>query len=248
MKESPNQSISRGIQILRAAASSPDGLSVQEMAELLQVSRPTAHNLATTLHHEQFLSKHSKPVRYSIGPEPARIAAEAQCHQRQQKAKALMLQFAKDYPETGWVFTEAGADEMRILLRLDFKRPTIVERVDREVSHPYDAATALIFHAFADEPRAEALRRRFPFPEFGRSVFETRENFQDALKEIRKNGYVTKPWFSRRELGAVAVPIFNRDHTLTGAIGAFFPIERFDENSGPVLKTLLKSAIQLGKI
>ncbi|WFB35373.1 helix-turn-helix domain-containing protein [Kiritimatiellota bacterium B12222] len=246
MKDSPNQSIARAIQILHAVAASPEGLTAQEMAELLQVSRPTAHNIATSLLNESFLIKHNKPVRYTIGPAPGRIAKGAQLQQRQLQAKELMQIHSRQHPGTGWVYAEAGDDDMRVIWRMDFKRPEVIDRVDREISHPYDAATALLFHAFADETKTEALRRRYPFPEFGLSIWKSREDFQQYLKKIRNEGYVNKPWSTHRELGAIAVPIFNQHHVLIGSIGAFFPINKFAKFSEDLLATVQASALTLG--
>jgi len=247
MQSSRIQSLTRGIEILRQVASSEDGLTLREISELLGVSRPTAHNLATTLVAEDFLLKLEKPVRFRLGPGPERIVESAGRHHTQTAAHDLLRELERRFPGTGWVYAEAEPDHIRIIWRLDFRRPEVIERADREVLHPYDTATALIFHAYADTPRAEAMRRRFPFPEFGRPVWGSRRRFDAFLERIREAGCVAESWSEGREVDAVSAPVFDRHHRLRGSLGAFYPVERAAELRERVLSAVREGARKLGE-
>ncbi len=217
------QSLVRGLRALQEIARSEDGLTAMEIAAALDLSRPTAHNLATTLLSERFLTKRTKPTRYTLGPAVGELMRAAAGNRRRSLARARIQELAAQEPGVGLIYAEAGADEMRLVWRADFNRPGVIEMPDREVNHPYDTAAALIFHAFAAAPRAEALRRRYRFEEFGRPTWGDRQNFQAFLEQIRSDGGVFRPWTYRRELQAVAAPVFDRGDTLVGALGAFWP-------------------------
>ena len=247
MKDTPIQSIYRAVEILRMSASSEEGVTVSEIAEMLGVSRPPAHNLASSLHMEGFLKKLEKPVRYRLGSAPGQLALEAQDTLRRSASRNSVVKLTRRFPGTGWVYAEAEQDDMRIIWRIDFKRPDVVERVDREVSHPYDTATALVFHAFADEPRAEAMRRRFPFAEFGRGIWERRKDFDQFLRSVRDSGAVTAPWSVDRELGAVAAPVFDRGNRLTGSVGAFYPLSSAVSDTSELMDALRDTAKRLSE-
>lgn len=194
-----------------------------EIGEALGVSRPTAHNLATTLTSERYLVKLEKPTRYQLGPAVADLLDASAQGKRRGRARELIEDLRDKHTGMGFVYAEALADEMRIIWRVDYKRSEVIERVDREVSHPYDTATALLFHAVADEHRAVELRRRFTFEDFGRGIWGDRQRFNDYLEQVRKDGLVLGPWRDSRELVGLAVPVFGAGHGLVGSVGAFWP-------------------------
>jgi len=61
------QSVSRGIRILFAIASSEDGLTVKEVAAKFELSTPTAYHLINTLVYEGIVVKDERR-RYLLGP------------------------------------------------------------------------------------------------------------------------------------------------------------------------------------
>jgi DNA-binding IclR family transcriptional regulator len=238
------QSLVRGLRVLQEVARSEDGLTAKEISDALNLSRPTAHNLATTLLSERFLMKHEKPTRYALGSAAGELLHTAAENRRRSLARKLILDLVARDSGAGYIYAEAGNDEMRLVWRVDFTRPGVIEMPDREVNHPYDTAAALIFHAFAAAPQAEALRRRYRFEDFGRSIWDTRRDFDAFLDEVRQEGGVYRPWASQRELRAAAAPIFDRrGTTLVGTLGAFWP-KGFDKVRSKALMTTVRQGAE----
>jgi DNA-binding IclR family transcriptional regulator len=234
------QSLVRGLRVLQEVARSEDGLTAKEIGESLNLSRPTAHNLATTLLSERFLMKCAKPTRYALGPAAGELLHTAAENHRRSLARRLIVELVAQDSGAGYIYAEAGDDEMRLVWRVDFTHPGVIEMPDREVNHPYDTAAALIFHAFAAAPRAEALRRRYRFEDFGRSIWNKRRDFDAFLNEIREEGGVFRPWASQRELRAAAAPVFDRSGTtLVGTLGAFWP-QGLDKARGNALMAAIR--------
>jgi DNA-binding IclR family transcriptional regulator len=169
------------------------------------------------------LMKREKPTRYLLGPAAGELLRTAGESRRRSLARDMIVDLIAREPGAGLIYAEAGNDEMRLIWRVDFHRPGVIEMPDREVNHPYDTGAALIFHAFAAAPRAEALRRRYRFEEFGRPIWGERRQFDAFLKQVRDEGGVFRPWSGNRELQAVAAPVFDRGGSLAGTIGAFWP-------------------------
>src|SRR5919107_266739 len=73
---SPNgvQVIARAAQILRALDGEPDGLSLSQLSERLDLPRSTVHRVVTALAAEGLLAAASPNGRVRLGPELARLA------------------------------------------------------------------------------------------------------------------------------------------------------------------------------
>ncbi|MFL5841963.1 MAG: IclR family transcriptional regulator [Thermoleophilaceae bacterium] len=87
MTTSPNggiQVISRAAQILRALDGSPDGLSLSQLAERVDLPRSTVHRLTTALATEGLVAAASPTGRIRLGPELTRLAIGARREIRQE--------------------------------------------------------------------------------------------------------------------------------------------------------------------
>ena len=65
------QSVDRAARILRALASGPRRLGVSELADRLQITRPTVHGLLQTLQMHGFVEQDRESEKYQFGPGPA---------------------------------------------------------------------------------------------------------------------------------------------------------------------------------
>jgi DNA-binding IclR family transcriptional regulator len=71
------QVISRAAQILRALDGAPDGLSLSQLAERVDLPRSTVHRLTTALAAEGLVAAASPEGRVRLGPELSRLAIGA---------------------------------------------------------------------------------------------------------------------------------------------------------------------------
>lgn len=78
------QVISRAAQILRALDGAPEGLSLSQLAERVELPRSTVHRLTTALAHEGLVAAASPNGRVRLGPELTRLAIGARREIRQE--------------------------------------------------------------------------------------------------------------------------------------------------------------------
>src|ERR1700674_2474718 len=67
-RKSAIQSIDRAAAILEALASGPRRLGVSELADRLNLARPTVHGLLQTLQHHGFVEQDVLSEKYQLGP------------------------------------------------------------------------------------------------------------------------------------------------------------------------------------
>ena len=92
---SPNgvQVIARAAQILRALDGEPDGLSLSQLSERLDLPRSTVHRVVSALAAERLVAAASPNGRVRLGPELARLALSSRRELRQELRPHLQRLF-----------------------------------------------------------------------------------------------------------------------------------------------------------
>jgi len=209
------QSLTRGLIILEHLAGAEEGLGLQEIAAVLDVKAPTAHNLLRTLQNRGFVSRRENPVRYVLGPAAVALSEGRQRRGLLRTAGDVLLQVAAKTPG---VFTLAQyqAGEVVAVLRATSERPGVLQRPPHQVMSPYSSASSLAFQAFWSLEERSAYRRRYPFAEYGEGTWRSVDQLEDYLAEARRDMRVVLP---KQEMLRVAIPIFSAGEEIVAVAG-----------------------------
>ena len=109
-----NQTLARGLRVLLAIADSKDGLTIQQVGELLGVHRSIAYRLLQTL-ADFGLAARSRDGRYIPGARLATLA-EAYLPTLRDVARPVMQSLAERLQSTVSLFVEQGAEAVAIAL------------------------------------------------------------------------------------------------------------------------------------
>lgn len=217
------QSLVRGLKILQLVASTDDGLTAKEISEALQITRPTAHNLAITLLSEGFLSKLDKPTRYRLGPIIGKLNELSTLETRHSAARKSIRQLITDFHGIDFIYAEPKDDCMVMIWKSNYGLPSMIEQINEvAISHPYNSSLGFLFHAFADKQQVSSLRKRLSFEEFGLPFWKNKREFEKYIEKIRKQGCISQPWSLNNNTFSIAYPVFDENSTLIGALGAAF--------------------------
>ena len=199
-------------------AQAEDGLTLQDLAQRLQITPSAAHNLARTLLAKRFLVKGNRPIRYRLGPASCELADTHRGRQLLQHAETALRQLVGHFPDATVTLTETIGGEVMTILRISPDRPNIVQRPTGLVMPPYTSANSLVFQAFWSEEERFAYQQRYPFSEYGTHIWHTSEQFEQFLNTVRQYQYAALP-VDASGLLRVAVPLFSATHALTASIG-----------------------------
>lgn len=223
------QSLSRGLRLLDWIAEAPKGLTLAEMARRLEVSQPTAFNLARTLVAHGYIAKTPRPVHYLLGPA---ATALHQTHSKRSwlvRAEQALHSLATDLPGTFLFLCETGNGDVRVVRRLDPTSPQTLEHTTARIVVPYVMAISLGFLAFAHADDLAIYRKTYPFEEYGRGRWRSQQELEDYLTTVReaKHLTITGPGPCR-----VVVPLWGTRHSLLGLICAARPANPDESPSG----------------
>lgn len=215
------RAVSRALDVLLAFSSETRELGAAELAERVDLSRPTLYRLLYTLEAKGFITTFGDPQRFKLGPALSRLSqAWAQTQDIVKVADPIMRKLWSDTQETVGLWIRQ--DEMRYCIAelpspqaLNLKRGVgSSERISR-------GASGRAILAFCKNDEVE-IKRFAEFAGWGAA------RFAQELKATRERGYA----MSRDELivGAVAVaaPVFDASGVV-GSIGVFGPAVRLGE-------------------
>lgn len=208
------QALERGLDLLELVLQSPHGLSLNELAQRLDIAPPTAFNLAHTLINRGLLKKSGRPVLYLPGDRLSALTPQVTTPD---------LGIYRDLREAigaeSVLITKAIEGDSLIKVRVNVHRPSIIETPDRLILSPYTFASSLCIMAFLSGEERTLYRQRYPFSLYGLPAWESENQLDDFLTQAAKRGYIA-PAFDHPP--RLAVPIWGAGETLWGSLGASF--------------------------
>jgi len=231
------RAVVRALEILLAFAKGERELTVTELLERVNLSRPTLYRLIYTLQECGFVTSEGEPQKFRLGPSIGQLSwAWALNLDVARVVRPFMDEIAEKTRETVAVFTPAGTTrtcvaEIPSTQPLSFKRGVgYSENIMRGAS-----GRALL--AWMHLP--DAL-----FEEYCQAAGLHSQRLRKELELVRVNGYATSSDELIQGAVAVAVPFFDGGNRIAGSIGVFGPSARMNSMRIQEFTPLLTEAAQ----
>lgn len=229
------QSLARGLQIMDKLELSSNGMTITEVAEMLDVDKSSASRFMKTLVNYGYAELTPDTRRYNLGP---RLVALGQSLLSKISFRDQARQFLQDLVE------QTG--ECAHLAVLSHNHALYIDQVDTSASLRVSAGigtlgplhcTALgkVLLAFDDVPVPNELERFTP-----RTII-TEESLRLHMEQIRQQGYATDDEEYNVGVRCMAVPVYDVNGKLAGAIGISGPTGRVTLERIPELAEVVKS-------
>lgn len=239
-------SLLKGLDILSLVGRSENGIRISEIAELMGMKVPATHNLVRTLLTRGFLEKRNGNLLY-IGPTFMDIAGVQQNSSMSLAAEKLLQELHATLPQGVVVFGLATAQDIRQIFRISYDRPRVLQRLSGDSFHLYASAAGLVGLAFASESSRIILEERHPFAEFGLHLWQTRENLENYLQDVRRRRAAICP-FDKDMFFRVSVPVYDQNKRVVAIFGASIATERINgvQDKDDIINKLRDAAEKLG--
>ena len=211
-----SQSLNRALDVLYAAAEKP--VSINDVAELLNVHPTTASRTLQTLQSRRFM-KQNRDGKYQLG---SGIVWLANCAQEQMDLREIAAPLLKKLSqETSETIHLAALENERVVYidKIDSKHSVRIYSRTGALARTHCSAVAKAIVAFSASQLQDALIAQCDFhgftPHTIRDEFQLREEFQRTIER----GYALD--IEERESGIqwIAAPVFNSSGQPFAAIG-----------------------------
>jgi DNA-binding IclR family transcriptional regulator len=234
------QSVSRAIRILKAVASSDEGLTVRAATEELELSTPTAYHLLNTLVDEGMLVKDERR-RYLLGPS-ASVIAEAFNRQGTipERYMTALNGLASSTRETAYLSAwRNGA--IAVLASVEGSQAVRVAGLTAGYSENEHArASGKLLLAFASDEVREAVLARSHLRRVTPHTITSMSALKKEFTEIRSSGIA----FDReefRERVTCAAAAITENGAVVACLTVSSPSERFAQNEREIIEHLRKA-------
>ena len=243
------QSLDRGLTILQHVALSDHPVTLNELADLLDIDRSSAFRLAHTLRRRGFLASPFGRKDYILGSSIWTLSRQYNWSNTlvQVAHKELKL-LANQINETAHLAIREGKNSLFIDCAQANHVIAVAGRTGELVPlHCTAYGKALL----ADSSESE-LRAQFgasPLRKFTKNTITDIVALAKACSVIKKQGFATDEAEHREDLRCVAAPIRLRDDVIVGSIGISAPSSRFLKNQYPdYAEKVCKIADRIGSL
>ncbi|OGV48606.1 MAG: hypothetical protein A2017_21085 [Lentisphaerae bacterium GWF2_44_16] len=220
------------------------GSTLTEVAAHLGIQQTTARNILKTMEQCGYVSRLDGHL----------YAAGVKCYEMQRNtaisngfldfASQLLKEAAKKVGET-FVLTSINNGKRIPLLQARGSEIINVEPSTAETQSVYKLVTTRIMLSYMDGKEIDFFIKQNGLPEGEWKNITTEQELHSALSELKKQGHAEE---KLPQLMAFAVPFFGKGKILTGAIGAFLPLFRYNEEKrAMILEELTKTARSLNE-
>lgn len=187
-------SLQRGLNILGYIGAHPSGSNLRDIAGHLGCSSASAYHLVRTLEAEGFLQRVEKPLRYLLGPAVSRLALQRGRRDLEDDLRQTMQELHKALPGSDIYYAQAHGLEIQVTRQATDRTPGGYATGMSSTMPPYISLTSLIHLAYWPQSRREAYEQAYPFAIYGLALWESRQRWEDALRQTREEGYVFFPY------------------------------------------------------
>lgn len=239
------QTISRAIRALKLLAShSSEGMRLVDLAQAMDLERPTAHRLLKTLLSEGMLVQDPRHRRYALGPLAFELGLAAAHRFNLREACAPILEaLAQQTGDTAFLFVRSGNDAV-CLSRVRGHHPEQAPAVPVGSRQPLGvSAGGLALLSSLPEREAELVMRDVDARLSVYGELDAQE-IRRLCAETRRVGYA---WISNRAVpgvGAVGLAVISPNGTPVAAVALAASLSRMDAARVHRILPLLQGATQ----
>lgn len=211
------QSLQRAFELIESIVDSPEGLTLQKLAERAELKTTTTFNLARTLVDLGYLRKTSgRPVCYFPGSALQSLAKRLPPIVDQPFHPSLQ-RLAAAHPNWRFIVAEAQGADIYGTHVVEPERPDQVVVGQHRWLAPYTTASSLCYLAFCSDPERAACEKQYPFSQYGAGYWRTAARLDQALERFRRTGCVM---VADGAPARTAAPIFQEQDRLLAILGA----------------------------
>ena len=214
------QSLARGLRILEILADSPKGVSVTELAELLDLDKGSASRLVSTLTNYGYAEKDPISRRFSLGPQ---VVSLSRSLLSRLPLREVAKPFLRELMEKTGECAHAGILAQGRVLYIDQVESPASLRVNAEIgslSPLHCTALGKVMLAYCRGITPETLER------FTDRTLTTPEALRRNLETVREKGYAVDDEEFDLGVRCVAAPVFDYREKVIGSIGISGPVTR----------------------
>lgn len=227
------QSLDRGLVILQAVAQSKQPLSLNELAELLDIDRSSAFRLAQTLRRRGFLSTPPGRKDYILGSSMWTLSRQYDwSNMLVRVAHKALKELAAGINETAHLAIREGKSAL-FIDSVDTTQVIAVSGQTGELVPLYCTAHGKALLADADERELRSTFGAGPLERYTDSTIHTIDALTRECLAIKKRGYATDEAEFSVGLRCVAAPIRTQNGSVIASIGVSAPANRFLEKDYP---------------
>ena len=214
------QSLARGLKILDILGQNPDGISITELSERLDVDKGSASRLVATLASHGYAERDEVTRRYHVG---SQIVSLSRSVLNRLPLREAAKPFLRQLMERTGECAHLGVAAQGKVMYIDQVESPVTLRVNAQVGtmNPlYCTALGKILLAFSD------LELPAEMPAFTEKTITDFGTLKEHLEQVRRLGYAVDDEEFDTGVRCIAVPVFDFRNKLAGAIGVSGPATR----------------------
>jgi IclR family acetate operon transcriptional repressor len=222
------QSVDRTLDVLEALATRRSATGISELAQIVRLHVSTVHRLLATLVDRGYVRQDPDSARYHLGARVFALASAADVHlDLRLVARPYLERMMRQSGETANLVT-SGDDEVIYLDQVASLHLVKMFTAPGMRVPFYCTGTGKAILAFKPAEFVEGALRG-PFERHTPHTLTSRDAIERELAQIRRAGYSVDNEEMEEGVRCLAVPIFDRRHTVIGALSVSGPTTRMTQ-------------------
>ena len=241
------KSLGKAIKVLECFTTNTPELGVTEVSRKLNLQKSNIHDILTTFVQAGYMQQDKKTGKYSLTIkllEYSFVINENMGYAR--LVYDILNKLSEDVQQIIYFSIPRGTDVFYVHSAYPQELLGIFpyRNIAGEKCPMYCSAMGKSMLAFSDENLMDQIKA-VEHIQFTPTTIMTHELLVKEIDEVRRQGYSVDHAEHEFNVGAVAVPVFNRENKLIAAISACGLQENIDNNIVPYVKKLNEVSIQI---
>ena len=214
-----NRTAKRTDDILKLVSKKPDGITLDEICEKLDIPKTSAYDIATTLVHTGMLQvAREQRQRYTIGLTAYRVGINYTNNlDFISVIDPVLKSFAREVGKT--VFFGIRSDDAIVYIRkFEPENPIITTATVGTKNPVYCTSLGKAILAYTDQEEQQEVLGKLNFRKFTDRTIDSLPAFEEELARVRDRGYALDARELEEHMECVGAPVFGPDGGVVGAI------------------------------